>query len=161
MFSCIHEAVHVKLKSPVRSPTELRYHNSRLEQEVLPLMPNLEFPPNLRITSIRRKPVKATAAMPTTTYTCTMRNRGYKSPGEVSKHTDSYTKPNAKPTTTKGIGHRLCLYHCSRKADFLKVCFIFNVLGSFNYALHKNRASSGVSRQETQINERETGTNHK
>lgn len=35
-----------------------------------PLMPNFEFPPNLRITNIRRKPVNATAAMPTTTQTC-------------------------------------------------------------------------------------------
>lgn len=44
---------------------------------VLPLMPNLEFPPNLRMTSIRRKPVKATAAIPTTMYTCPMTKRTY------------------------------------------------------------------------------------
>lgn len=43
----------------------------------IPLMPNLEFPPNFRITSISKKPVKATAAIPTTTYTCKRTKQRY------------------------------------------------------------------------------------
>lgn len=54
-------------------------HQCRYGSGVLPLMPNFEFPPNFRITNMIRKPVKATAAMPTTTYTCDVGKQTYTS----------------------------------------------------------------------------------
>lgn len=119
-------------------------------------MPNLEFPPNLRITSIRRKPVKATAAMPTTTYTCTIGKYHYKPLKSWTNTQKSHTKPNAIYNTTKGTGHRLCLYHCP---DFLNYCFYLHCVGFIQLLLTlRNRCSSGVSGQITEINERKQGT---
>ena len=91
------------------------------------MMPNLEFPPNLRITSIRRKPVKATAAMPTTTYTCAM-TKLVMYLLERRADTDNHTKTNAKHTQQKPQAQVVLILF--KKADFQNDCYGFNVLGS-------------------------------